>query len=549
MPAGATRARRLWDVPLRAHVAALAVVLLALVPLIGTGSSFSADEGAAIIQAKSLSRGDGWIVEHPAPEADPTGINYPLELSERGRNGTTPFGKHPLYALLLAGADRLAGVTGMVVLSLSGTVVAVGLAALLAARIDPGLARPTVWVAGLASPLMFDGYLVIAHTLGAACAAGAVLAAAAAFERRSRAAAIMVMPCVAGAVLMRTEAVLLALALAVAAVVVGMRRDRSIALLVAAGAMVAALAARLVERAWIGSILGGPAMGTGPTSPMATSRFLADRWQAFTITWLQPSYGSPGAVDLLLVVMLGALLFGAHAVRRGRRGAPLTAAVAGGSALIALVLAPGNVVPGLLMACPVIVAGLALVGRNTLATTTARLAAVTAVVFVVGVLVTQYPTGGSGEWGGRYFALALPAALPVLLLAIRARGARPLWTGLVVCSLAMGAMAVGSLRSAHRFGDGFIAAIDRTAGAGRPVLVTTTPMVPRMAWSTFDRQRWLLSKPVDLPALFDRLGAAGIERFTFVARGEPEVARLPPTVTLETSTTFQGWRILVLRTS
>src|SRR3954465_6534237 len=116
-PVAPPRRRRLWDAPLRAHVAALAVVLLALMPLIGTGSSFSADEGAAAVQARSLSRGDGWIVAHPVPDVDPTGVNYPLELSERGPDGFAPFGKHPLYALLLAAADRAGGTSAMVLLS------------------------------------------------------------------------------------------------------------------------------------------------------------------------------------------------------------------------------------------------------------------------------------------------------------------------------------------------------------------------------------------------------------------------------------------------
>ncbi|MDQ6910972.1 MAG: hypothetical protein M3Z84_09370, partial [Actinomycetota bacterium] len=108
--------RRLWGAPVWAHLLALAVVLVALVPLVGTTASFSADEGAAIVQAHSLSRGDGWIVEHPLPQVDPTGKNYPLELSERGSRGFAPFGKHPLYALALAAADGLGGVTAMVLL-------------------------------------------------------------------------------------------------------------------------------------------------------------------------------------------------------------------------------------------------------------------------------------------------------------------------------------------------------------------------------------------------------------------------------------------------
>ncbi len=548
-PAWALTPRRLWGLPLRAHLAALAVVLLALMPLISTGSSFSADEGAAIIQARSLSRGGGWVVEHPVPEADPAGVAYPLELSERGPLGTAPFGKHPLYALLLAGADRLAGVTGMVLLSIFGTVAAAGLAAGLAARIDADLARPTLWVAGLASPLLFDGYLVIAHTLGGAAAAGAVLAASTAFERRGRLAAVAVMPLIAGAVLLRTEAVFLALGLALAAAVVGARRDRMIAGLVAAGSVIAAGTARLGEGVWIGRILGGTSVGTGAVSPPATSGFLADRWQAFTITWLRPSYGASREVDLLLLVMVAALVLGANAVRRGRPGVGAMAFVAGASAVGAVMLAPSNVVPGLLIACPVVVAGVMLIDRMTINATTARLAAVTSVVFALGVMATQYSTGGSGEWGGRYFALALPLALPVLLMAIRQRGSRPLVAGLVVCSLALSVMAVGSLQTAHRVDAGIIAAVERTAGPGRPVLITTAPRAPRMAWPTFDRQRWLLSKPEDLAALVDRLRAAGIERFAFVARDESDVALLPASVTKETSTVYGGWQIVVFRTS
>jgi len=289
-----TSGRRIWHLPLRAHVAALAVVLVALVPLIGTGSSFSADEGAAIVQARSLSRGDGWIVEHPVPEADPAGVAYPLELSERGPKGTAPFAKHPVYALLLAGADRVAGNAGMVLLSVLGTVAAAALAALLAARIDPGLARPTLWAAGVASPLLFDGYLVIAHTLGAACAAGAVLAAAVAFERRSRVAALAVAPCVAAAVLLRTEAAFLALGLAMAAVVVGARRgNRFVGGLVAVGSVASALIARMGERAWISQIVGSGGAGTGAASPPVESGFIADRWQAFVLTWLRPATTPP----------------------------------------------------------------------------------------------------------------------------------------------------------------------------------------------------------------------------------------------------------------
>jgi hypothetical protein len=520
--------------------------------VVGTSASFSADEGAAIVQARSLARGDGWIVPHPVPEVDPTGAAYPLELSGRGPNGTAPFAKHPLYAVLLAGADRIGGIAGMVLLSVLGTVAAAGLAALLARRLDPALARPTVWVVGLASPLLFDGYLVIAHTLGAACAVGAVLAATVAFERRRRwpAAALAVLPCVGAAVLLRTEAAFLGVGLAVAALtLVFRRRDRLVAVLVAGASLAGVVVARLVEHVWIGHVLGGPSVGTGAVAPAVSSGFVADRWQAFVLTWLRPSYGAAPQVDLCLVLMAAALVVGAYAIRRGRpgvAGAAGTAAVAG---LVALFLASDNVVPGLLVACPVVAAGLALVGRRTLASAPARLAAVTSLVFAGAVLVTQYSSGGSGEWGGRYFALALPVALPVLVLAIRQRGSAPFVAGLLVCSVAMSLMAMGSLRSTHRFTAGLVAAVDRVAGPDRPVLVTTAPLVPRLAWPTFDHQRWLLSKPDDLAAVVGRMAPAGITRFTFVTRGDADVVLLPASAVRETSASYNGWQILVFRTA
>jgi hypothetical protein len=224
------------------------------------------------------------------------------------------------------------------------------------------------------------------------------------------------------------------------------------------------------------------------------------------------------------------------------------ALVAGACSVGAVGLAPANVVPGLLIACPVVVAGLILASRETLAGPGARLAAITSVLFAVGVLATQYSTGGSGEWGGRYFAIALPVALPVLLLEIRRRGTQPLVAGLVVCSLALGIMAVGSLRATHRFGTGLIAAIDVASGPDRPVVVTTAPLLPRLAWPTFEHQRWLLATPADLAALVDRLGAVGVERITFVGSGA-DVRRLPADAVVETSSTHEGWHILVLRTA
>jgi len=520
-------------------VAALAVVLMALVPLIGTGSSFSADEGAAIVQATSLSSGDGWIVEHPLPEVDPTGASYPLELSERGAAGTAPFAKHPLYALLLAGADRLAGITAMVLLSLLGTVAAAGLAATLATRLDPAIGRPTVWVVGLGSPLLFDGYLVIAHSLGAAAGAGAVLCAVMALDRRSAALAAAVGPCVALAVLLRSEALLLGLALAAVAGATALRRRPAWpALVVAATAGGAAMAARFGEKLWVGTIVGrgGNVAGTVTGGGVAAGEGLRGKVDGFVLTWLTPNYSGDTGHGLLLLLMVAAVAAAAVcARRRPERGRPVVLAglVAAVAATGALVAGPRMVVPGLLMTFPVAVAGLVLLGRRSLDSIGARMATGTAAIFVMAVAATQYSTGGSGEWGGRYFALAIPVAVPVLLLALyRHRDlltpdvARRSVAALAVCSVVMSVMAVGSIRGAHRVTADMVDAVERAAPEGG-VVVTTYPAMPRFGWSIFESRRWLLSTPSDLDGLVGRLAANGVHEFTFVTR---DLARDRPTL-------------------
>ena len=261
------RLRRAWARPLWAHVVALGLVLIALMPVVGTGASFSADEGAAITQARALARGDGWIVDHPLPQVDPEGANYPLELSSRGPNGVAPFAKHPLYALVLAGAQRVGRDQR------HGRPLAARHAGRRrpgrgpASRIDgPGLARPTLWALGLASPLLFDGYLVVAHTIGAALAAAAVLVAVVAIERRRPALALAVAPLVAAAVLFRTEALLFGVALAAVAGLLALRRPgatRWTTALVAAAPWPARARPRSEKRLWATAILGGPAGTTG----------------------------------------------------------------------------------------------------------------------------------------------------------------------------------------------------------------------------------------------------------------------------------------------
>ena len=124
--------------PLVGHLAMLALVLMSALVMVGTSTVFSADEGAAIVQARSIADGDGWIVEHPLPELDPDGVAYPIELSEQGEDGVAPFAKHPAYAGALSLAARGRDLTGMLAISVAGTVLAAWCAARLTDRVRPG---------------------------------------------------------------------------------------------------------------------------------------------------------------------------------------------------------------------------------------------------------------------------------------------------------------------------------------------------------------------------------------------------------------------------
>ena len=549
--------RRTRPLPLWAHVAALAVVLLALVPVIGTSASFSTDEGGAIVQARSLSRGDGWVVEHPLPEVDPEGRHYPLEVSNRGPRGFVPFGKHPLYVLVLAGADRVGGVTAMVLLSLAGTVAAAALSGLLARRMDASLARPAVWVVGLGSPLLFDGFLVMGHALGAAFAAGAVLAAVVALERRSPRLAGAVAPLVAIAVLLRTEALFLAFGLALVAGAIGAcrRAGRATAGLIALGSLVAGAGVYLFERWWLARVTGrGATTLRGAPAARDAEGLLSGRWRGFVRTVLAPTYGGdPLVAVLLLTTLAGVALVALTARRHPERLGPMraAAALAAAAAVLVVLTAPGAVVPGLLVAFPLAAAGLVLVRRRTLRTTTAAMSFAVFAVFASCVVATQYSVGGSTEWGGRFFALGLPFLVPVLLLALKEQALdRRVAAGLVVCSLAMSTLAVTSLRNQHRrLGQLVAMAAAVKTGDERPVLVATYGSVPRWAWRTFDDQRWLRSDAAGLPVLLDRLRDAGVARIGLVTPnlrrdlallGRAEVLRS------EAPELAQGWHVLVV---
>ena len=344
-----------------------------------------------------------------------------------------PYAKHPLYPLVLA-VGRPGGRRGRHDHGSpsQGPCAPPDWRTLIARRLDEALVGPTLWTVGVASPLLFDGFLAIAHTLAAALAAGAVLVALRAADRRSVATALGVVPCVAVAVLFRTEAVFFAAGLASVAggLALASRRARRPAgagkgaatalLAVAGGAVLATVVTMALEDRWTAHLLGTVSVADPLTTASTPGGGLGSQMRAFVLTWLTTGYSTSGVVDVALFVMASGTVLAALAVRH-RAEDRITVGLSllvGAAAALALAAGPVHLVPGLLIAFPVLAAGMTLVNRPALATDTARVAFGTFVVFALGVAATQYERGGSGEWGGRYFAVGLPLVVPVVLLAI-----------------------------------------------------------------------------------------------------------------------------------
>ncbi|MCU1461463.1 MAG: hypothetical protein JWO37_1538 [Acidimicrobiales bacterium] len=524
--------RRFLHLPLAVHAGLLLAVLVALGAGIGTRGSFVSDEGASILQARSLARGDGWVVPLPLPKVDPDGRWFPLEPYEIGPKGRAPFGKHPFYAMAMAGAYRLGGVSGVIGLSVLAGVAAALSASGLAGVFDRRLAVPALWVTGLASPLLFDSFLAVGHTIGAAGAGLAVLAAVSARARPTwRVVGVIVG--VGAAVVVRSEALLLAAALAVVLVLAAWRARKPLLAVIGVAAATSAVGARAAETLMIRHALGRADASVGVPARGNGRSFVGGRWEGFVTTWLQPTARDLKVAALCVVAVAVAAAIAAVMARRRPSDVGalrLLVAIGVGAAAVRVVAAPLDPVPGLIMAFPIGWVGILLLRRADLAGLPRRIAAATAALFAVGVLLTQYPEGGSAEWGGRYFALMVPLVVPLALVSLirqgasLSRAARGVGAvGLAAVSILFSFLAVGSLRAVHDDYAKLVGGVERVAASTvstgqRPVIVTTESFLPRMSWRTYAHQRWLLVLPPELPVAGRRLRDAGIAEITLVDR-------------------------------
>lgn len=545
------------------HVAALLVALTLGAAASRPGIAYTSDEGAGVLQARLLADTGSWRYEYPLRAIDPEDLARPFIRGTTGTDGLAPYAKHPVYPMALWGAERTVGAAGGLALSVVGTAAAALGAALLSRRFGERLEVVTLWVVGVGSPLLFDAWLVLAHTLAAATTVWAVVLAVglvrperdpARWERVAATGGVAALVLLGG--LLRTEALLLGPALAVAllgAASIAARRDTARggagawavrAGLPAGAALLGAAGAWGIDRMAERSIVGTPVPQPGLVASRPSS-WLAGRLEGLVATWFDPSYHGARS-DGLLVLGLVALVVGAVLWRR-RRVAPGAAALAVGAGLYvaAAMTAPSGAVPGLVMAFPLLAVGAVLADRDVVATTSRQVVVATALLCALAVLATQYSFGGGVEWGGRFFAFLVPLAAPVAVASVARVVADLGWRSppvrvgvgaLGVVALALAAMAFDAQRAVHTSGWDVLARVRAAAevagptGAptGRPVVVGDNRLLPQLLYPGFDEVDWVVPRASEVGRYLDRLPTVGVDRAVLVAAdAETTLAQAP----------------------
>ena len=320
-------------------------------------------------------------------------------------------------------------------------------------------------------------------------------------------------------------------AVAVSLATVRFVQTRRLITAVTVGAVTAgpALLVAVVERWWVSSIVGGAYAGVAGQGSTSSSSFVADRltgaWHVLFKGWFIDAGAGVPVLAALAVVAGGGYI----ALRRPGRGLAVVVLVAVALLAVRLAAHPHDPVTGLLSAWSLAALGV-LLFRWRDAGPVAWLIGGTAGVFVLATLATQYPEGGGLEWGGRYLS---PALVPLSVLAVAGlaravagvqeadrRRAVALLAALGVTTAAFSVATAGALRARE---DRIIAAVERHPS---PVMVTTRPALPRLAWRAGDRLNWMLTDDAGLPALLASLRAQGVSDVSVLAGRQVSLSAL-----------------------
>jgi hypothetical protein len=514
------------------HLGPIALLLVLGSFFVGHDGYVFIDEAALLAQVDLVADGS-WTAERPLAEVDPGGDYAPMARSTLTDDGFAPFPNHPLHVVLATAASELGGVVGVRLLSVLGVLGASAAAGWLAAERSRTHAAVAMWLTAIASPLVFDANLVLAHAVAAAATGAAFvlvfrLAPRVESVRAGVGVAFAVGALVAIGALLRSEVVLLGAVMGLVAVVHAVRDRDPRGWMVGIAAAGAAAAAYLLEPRWIEAVAGS---SPGQKVIAASSRGGVSGASEGALTVLF------GRGDAGVALMLCVLLAVAAAVAlRLRPGEPGVALVLSGGAVVAgaVTVADSAVVPGLLWAFPMLAVALVSVSSRQVWPVAIRRSLQVVAAFAVLVLVTQYSVGGGAEWGWRYLAVAMPAlcaalSLPLVELASRREPAGRLAVGCVVVACLL--VPLSGLVAQRRAIDRADVVLERTDEAFRStdsdIIVATESSFGRYAWprSVAGDVVSVRRGEEELDRLLDHLEDQGIDRFLLVWTGpEPTVA-------------------------
>lgn len=406
----------------------LLVLLAALIPVMDTGSIAVPDDGVYAAQADLLAHGS-WSERRPAVRLDDDGAHSVIGPDLTYRDRQIPYLKHPLFPTALGRFYAVGGFAGLLAFSVLGTWLASIAAGLMARRLDSRYGIPALLLAGLGTPLVFDAYLVSAHSMAAALCGFVVLGLAACVEDRRWWSLLYVLPSAALVIGLRSEG---AVAMAAAAAIVGLfavrlrpiRIDWS-SVAAAACVLVTAAAAYLADARWARSITAATgAAGAGRPRGIPADR---DPLGVVWISLIRPGETRAGSVMPAVVLALAATVLAAVAVKVAPRRwlLPVVLVTVSAVALVAQQFSASWLVTGLAATFPLLPAGIILLHREDLRLPMVARNLAIALLATIVITVTTYSGGGAAEWGGRFYHLLIPLLVPVVVLGLH-RGASAL---------------------------------------------------------------------------------------------------------------------------
>lgn len=413
-----------WSSSIKAFwiaVAFMAVLLFSLIPVVNNNYIALPDEGVYSAQASALSHGSWWE-PRPAPDVDTAGYFDPVGSSAVKDELRLPYARHPLYSLTLSLFYRLGGQFGMLALSVIGGLGAAISAGLIARRLNPAYGIPTLLIAGIGSPLLFNSYVVVAHNLATALAGFLLLSVLSLMDGGRR---WLLLATAATAVLVpnfRSEGAIfiggLALALALVSLPIPkLRRTQWTSLICGLTVGVFGLGGYLADIAASRAVSSFNGYYTAPLQAIGGAQ--SDPMNAARIAVLQPwSYGGDATIPAL--VILASVAVGAVAMRLLPRRHLLPLALVSIAAVCAIWwnFTDLTLVTGLLPTLPLLVFAAIWLTRTDLSRPIVLVLILSAIISLVGLLVTIHGDGGAAQWGGRLVQIVLPALIPLAVLGL-----------------------------------------------------------------------------------------------------------------------------------